>query len=376
MNLTEIVCREFGVNDIEATKDIVKGLINGTTLITTKSGKKFILQEINSNVFKNVGGLMNNIALVTDHLKHRIESEHGDPDRETLSLLRTRESRNYVSVQYGDKTRYFRMYNFIDNASSYDQATPELLYQAGLGFGKFQRQLSDFPARVLCESIPNFHNTPVRYQQFKDTLNSSHLDTISMLRAKKAISYALENEKSASIIMDALNDKQIPLRVVHNDTKLNNVMFDDTTHTPVCVVDLDTIMPGSVLFDYGDAIRFSANTCTEDETVIQNVKLDMLRFNAFTDGFLRETAESLTLREIELLPYAPVVLSYELGLRFLTDYLNGNKYFRCDSQRPNHNLERAEVQFQLMENMKSHLPEMQQSVFHQYKKHLDHVSIK
>jgi len=366
------ICSKFGV-EVVAKKDIVKGLINNTCLVTTRDGKKYILQEINSNVFKDVDKLMHNIDIVTAHIKNKVKSEH-IVGKGTLNLLKTNKDKSYVSTTDAQgKTHYYRMYDYIDNATSFDQANEELLYQAGVGFGRFQRQLADFPAEQLYESIPDFHNTLARYNAFTESMYNalSSSDRTAHQKAFPEIQYARENKDLAGLIMNELNSHKIPLRVVHNDTKLNNVMLDNTTHEPVCVIDLDTIMPGSLLFDYGDAIRYGANTGLEDDANLDNVNIDMEKFKAFTNGFLKETAGSLTKREVELLPYAPIVLAYELALRFLTDYLNGNKYFRCDGNRPDHNLERTRAQFKLMTDMKEHLPEMTKIVNDLYNKNLN-----
>jgi len=366
------ICSQFGI-EIVAKKDIVKGLINNTSLVTDNKGKKYILQEINKNVFKDVDKLMNNIDLVTNYLREKIRQENGDPTTGTINLLKSRDGKSYITtVDENNATHYYRMYNYIDNAASYDEANEELLYQAGVGFGRFQRQLSNFPADKLYESIPDFHNTVARYKQFTSALERCTNDDkkSTVIKASPEISYALYKKNYAGLIMDALTNQQIPLRVVHNDTKLNNVMLDSVTHQPVCVIDLDTIMPGSLLFDYGDAIRHGANTGLEDDINLKNVKLDINKFKAFTNGFLKETANSLTKKELELLPQAPIVLAYELGLRFLTDYLDGNKYFRCDSSRPDHNLERARSQFKLMSNMIEQLPIMTHIINDLYSRHI------
>lgn len=365
------ICSQFGI-EIVAKKDIVKGLINNTCLVTTKNGQKYILQEINTNVFKDVDKLMQNIDTVTTHIRKKVRNE-GNSHKGTLSLLKTPDNRSYVTANDAEgKAHYYRMYDYIENATSFDQANEELLYQAGVGFGRFQRQLADFPAEQLYESIPDFHNTLARYDAFTESMYNA-ITTNNHSAHEKAfdeIQYARENKELAGLIMNELNSHKIPLRVVHNDTKLNNVMLDNVTHEPVCVIDLDTIMPGSLLFDYGDAIRYGTNTGLEDDENLDNVKIDLNKFKAFTNGFLKETAGSLTKREVELLPYAPIVLAYELGLRFLTDYLNGNKYFRCDGNRPDHNLERTRAQFKLMADMKQHLPEMTQIVNDLYNKNL------
>ena len=370
------ICSKFGL-EIIAKKDITKGLINNTSLVTDRFGKKYILQEINHHVFKDVEGLMNNIDLVTEHIKKKTEQESSVCS--TLSVIKTPTHRNYVmTTDESGKPHYYRVYSYIDNASSYDEANEELLYQAGVGFGKFQRQLTDFPATKLVETIPHFHDTVSRFEDYMKSLNVvvNRRDYERVEIAKDAIQFAYKNKKLASVIMDPLTKREIPLRVVHNDTKLNNVMLDNTTHEPVCVIDLDTIMPGSLLFDYGDAIRYGCNSGQEDDANLNNIQLDLKKFQAFTNGFLKETCESITKKELALLPMAPVVLAYELGLRFLTDYLDGNKYFKCDSSRPLHNLDRATAQFKLAEDTLSKQKQMTdiiQTVYHKNLSHKQHT---
>lgn len=357
MNLKEI-CEKFGIEAV-AKKEITKGIINNTAIVVDKKGNQYILQEINHRVFKNVDALMKNIEMVTSFIRNKVHEEGGDEKTGTLNLLMAN-GKSYVEVydELGDKS-YYRMYDYISSASTFDEASDDLLYEAGIGFGRFQRQLADFPAEELFESIPNFHNTPVRFQDFEEALhNAKQNQKREVYKASNEIKFAYENLEYAGLIMDALNSHKIPVRVVHNDTKLNNVMLDNITHKAVCLIDLDTIMPGSVLFDYGDGIRYSANTGKEDDLDLRNVSLSLNKFTKFTEGFLKETAGSLTQGEIELMPYAPIVMAYELGLRFLTDYLQGNVYFKCDGRRPNHNLERAKAQFKLAKNMIEKLPIM------------------
>lgn len=368
MNLDKI-CKKFGIEKI-AHKVIEKGLINSTFLITDKNGQ-YILQEINNNVFKDIDKLMSNIEKVTNHIQQKIDSEEKSATEKTLNFLKTSTGKTYTKVvDESGNNHYYRMYHYIDDVSSYDEANEELLFQAGVGFGRFQRRLADFPAKQLFESIPDFHNTPIRFKNFTDKL--SECDNSELLnKAYPEITFALHNKNYANIIMDALNNHQIPLRVVHNDTKLNNVMLDKDTNQPVCIIDLDTIMPGSLLFDYGDAIRYSANAGLEDDINLKNVKLDINKFKSFTNGFLKETANHLTKKEVELLPFAPIVIAYELGTRFLTDYLTGSKYFRCDSTRPDHNLERTRAQYKLMSDMIKQIPNMKRIVNNLYNENLN-----
>ena len=363
----------FGIETVTA-KEIKTGIINDTFVVTDKNGKKYILQEINSTVFKNVDGLMNNIEKVTNYLKEKITQEGGDAKRETLTLIKNiNTDKPYLKIKDDNGCEhFFRMYEYIDNASTYDEASEQYLFEAGKGFGKFQRQLDGFDASELIESIPNFHNTRKRLEAFLSSLDNAYKqkDSDYISDAYSCIKYALKHADISNIIMDALETGKIPTRVVHNDTKLNNVMLDNNNNQALCVIDLDTIMPGTMLFDYGDAIRSGANAGLEDDVNLKNVYLDKSKFEAYTKGFVSEIATIMTPEELKMLAQAPIVLTYELGLRFLTDYLDGNKYFKCDLTRPKHNLERAKAQFTLTQDLiknYSYMNQFTNEIYNEYK---------
>ena len=360
------ICSKFGIIAV-AQKEITKGLINNTSLVCDTEGHTYILQEINSFVFKDIKGLMENIDNITKYLKLQLIKNGGDPTRETLSLIPCGESLFYQQKDSDGKMHYYRMYKNIENAVTYDIASKDLLYKAGKGFGRFQKLLTNYPASTLNESIKDFHNTPKRLKDFEEILKRTNEQTLD--QAENEIIYLLQNKKIASIITDALKSKTIPVRVSHNDTKLNNVMLDEKTGEALCVIDLDTIMAGSVLYDYGDAIRYSANLGTENDTTTENVGLDKEKFLAFTDGFLSELYDTLSANEIALLSKSVQVLTYELAIRFLSDYLQGNKYFKCDSKRPLHNLERARVQIKLLDELKKNEEYMNKEIEKIYKKY-------
>lgn len=367
------ICANFGIETITA-KEIKTGIINDTFVVTGKNGKKYILQEINNNVFKNVDGLMNNIEKVTNYLKEKIAQEGGDSKRETLTLIKNiNNDKPYFKIKDDNGVEhFFRMYEFIENASTYDEASEQYLFEAGKGFGKFQRQLDGFDASELIESIPNFHNTRKRLEAFLSSLDNAYKqkDSEYIADAYSCIKYALKHADISNIIMDALETGKIPTRVVHNDTKLNNVMLDNDNNQALCVIDLDTIMPGTMLFDYGDAIRSGANAGLEDDVNLKNVYLDKSKFEAYTKGFVSEIAPIMTPEELKMLAQAPIVLTYELGLRFLTDYLDGNKYFKCDLTRPKHNLERAKAQFALTQDLiknYSYMNQFTNEIYNEYK---------
>ncbi|MDP4133933.1 MAG: aminoglycoside phosphotransferase family protein [Bacillota bacterium] len=340
--------------DLKAkAKPFGDGHINDTYVIESPP---YVLQRINTEVFKNPDNLMENIVSVTRYLRDYIKKEGGDPDRETLTVIMTKGDKSYYQASNG---KYYRIYKLIQKAKTYNQVeTLDQFYNAAKAFGKFQNMLSDFPAESLYETIPDFHNTSKRY----DNLEKAISDDLSG-RAKdveKEIEFALSMKKYASSVTDAIAEGTIPVRVTHNDTKLNNVMLDDTTGEGVCVIDLDTVMPGSLLYDYGDALRFGASSAAEDETDLSKVYFDMELFESFTKGYLEETGNILTEKERELLPLSALLLTLECGTRFLADHLNGDTYFKI--HRPGHNLDRARNQFKLVSDIESKLPEMKKVV--------------
>ncbi|MBE7033117.1 MAG: aminoglycoside phosphotransferase family protein [Ruminococcaceae bacterium] len=326
------------------------GHINDTYLCETSP--KFILQRINTKVFKDPDAVMENIYNVTRHVRAKIKEIGGDADRETLNVIPTKAGDIYYKAPDGD---CFRMYKFVERTVSYDLAErPEILTYAGQAFGRFQRMLSDFPAEKLHETIIDFHNTPVRVQQLRDAMAgnaSGKLDSV-----KEEVDFALEYSKYAAEITEAMEKGDVLLRVTHNDTKLNNVLFDDVTDEGVCVIDLDTVMPGSVLYDFGDALRFGASSCVEDEIDMEKIYFDLTKFDAFAKGFLAEVGDCLTKKEIELLPLSALLMTYECGIRFLADHINGDTYFKI--HRDNHNLDRARNQFALVRDIEKKLPDM------------------
>ncbi len=330
------------------------GHINDTYI--TVSSPRYILQRINTKVFKNPEQVMNNILNVTEHIRKKILANGGDPDRETLRVIKTKTGENYYRAENGD---CYRMYNFIENSVSHDiTERPEQLFQAGRAFGKFQNMLSDFPADRLFETIPDFHDTRKRFENLKDAIQEDKVGRAAS--AKEEIDFALSYEKEVGIIVDALKDGLIPYRVTHNDTKLNNVMFDAQTDEAVCVIDLDTVMPGSLLYDYGDALRFGASTGAEDETDLSKIEFSLEYFEAFTKGFLGELGSAITQKECELLAFSAKLITYEIGIRFLTDYLEGDRYFKI--HREHHNLDRCRTQFKLVSDIEKKTKKMNEII--------------
>lgn len=341
ININEVL-RNF---DIEySAKKYGNGHINDTYLVKSNN---FILQKININIFKNPCKLMENIENVTQFIRNKIVLNGGNPDRETLTVIKTSEGKSYYKY---DDENYFRMYKFIkDTVTIENEKTNEILLNAGRGFGNFQNLLDDFPVEKLHETIVDFHNTPKRIEALKKSIENDAAGRAGSV--KKEIDFALSHADFASVVVAGLRDKSIPTRVTHNDTKINNILFDKNTLEAVCVIDLDTVMPGSALYDFGDALRMGASTAAEDETDLEKVWFDEEAFKYFSLGYCQEVGDKLTKTEKDLLYLAPKLMTYECGIRFLADYLDGDTYFKI--HREHHNLDRARNQFKLVADMEN-----------------------
>lgn len=316
------------------------GHINATYRVQTEGGPDYILQKINHHIFKDVPALMANIRAVTAHLALK------DPEpRHSLHLVPTQEGESYLVTPQGE---YFRMYDFVTDSLCLDAPeTAADFAQSAAAFGRFQLMLSDFPAERLSETIPRFHDTPHRYETFHEALKADPLGRAAGCREE--IAFALAHEKDAGHMTALLRAGRLPLRVTHNDTKLNNVMLDAATRRALCVIDLDTVMPGLAANDFGDSIRFGANTGAEDEQDLRKVSLSLPRYEAYAQAYLAACGDALTPLEVETLPWGAKLMTLECGVRFLTDHLLGDTYFRI--HRPNHNLDRARTQFALVTDM-------------------------
>ena len=325
------------------------GHINATYLAVTASGRRYILQKINHHTFRDVAGLMENITAVTEFLHTKTD----DP-RSVLTLVRTHEGASYLHAQEG----YWRVYNFVEDTLCLQlPETDEDFYQSAVGFGTFQQLLADFPAEKLHETIPSFHNTPDRYRAFLDVLDRDPMRRAAQVQPE--IDFALARQAEMAVLQAALTAGELPLRVTHNDTKLNNVLLDAKTRKALCVIDLDTVMPGSSLYDFGDSIRFGAATAAEDERDLSKMELSLERFRACTRGYLL-ACPNLTRKDVELLPLGAKVMTMECGVRFLTDYLDGDHYFAV--HRSGQNLDRARTQFKLAADMEKKWSDMQKIV--------------
>lgn len=320
------------------------------------SMRRTILQRINTDVFKKPDELMENIQGVTAFLRERIARDGGDPERETLTILPTAQGESYMTDEEG---RAWRCYRFVEDTVTYQLVEkPEDFYTVARAFGHFQMQLADYPAHTLHETIPLFHDTPNRYKNFLHALSEDKLGRAAGV--EKEIAFVKEREAFTHLFTDLQKSGELPLRVTHNDTKLNNILIDKATGKGLCVIDLDTVMPGLALNDYGDSIRFGASTALEDEQDLSKVSMDLNLFELFTRGFLETAGSVLTDKEIELLPAGAKMMTLECGMRFLTDYLEGDTYFKI--HREGHNLDRARTQFKLVADMEQKWEQMQQIV--------------
>ncbi len=328
------------------------GHINDTFLLVTDLGKRYIFQRINTSIFPDLKGVMNNIVSVTRHIQHKVDEEGGVIDRCTLTVIPTNQGKRYYKDSIDSA---WRMYEFIERTIAKDRVDSlEEFSDCAEAFGRFQGLLSDFDASVLVEPIKDFHNTPVRYENLMRAIKADPCGRVASVQ--KEIEFAMERAEFAKTLEKARESGELPLRVTHNDTKLNNILFDAYTQKPVAVIDLDTVMPGYSVNDFGDSIRFGANTAAEDETDLSKVALDLELYHAFAKGFLKGCNGKLTDKEIELLPIGARMMTLECGMRFLTDYIEGDHYFR--TSRAGHNLDRCRCQFALVADMERKEAEM------------------
>ena len=343
--------------NVKEIKPITVGHINDTFVVEyiTEEGKidKYLLQWINHNVFKNPVAVMENVVGITEHIKKKVALAGGDTEREVLTVFKTKTGENFVKTEDGG---HWRVYNFVDNAYSLDGVNSKDDFKmAAVAFGNFQKQLADYPIETLKDTIPNFHNTVSRFKDFKVALEENRSGRKN--EAEKEIAFVLERENDCSVLTDLIAKGELPLRVTHNDTKLNNVLFDKETNQPLCIVDLDTVMPGSSLYDFGDSIRFGANTGSEDEKDLSKISLDLELFKAYVEGYLSSAGDSLCENEVTYLPFAAKLLTFECGIRFLADFINGYVYFK--TEYPEHNLVRARTQFKLVSDIEKKFSDME-----------------
>ena len=326
------------------------GHINRTYLVVTDAPRRYILQRLSREAFHDIPGLMENVRAVTEYL-----SRQTDDPRACLHLVPTHDGGCWHRDAEGE---YWRVYDFVEDSICLQAAeSPEDFYQSAVAFGSFQRLLRAFPAGTLHETIPDFHNTPDRYRKYDAALRADPLGRAAGVAPE--IDFVLSRREEAGTLQRMREDGTLPLRVTHNDTKLNNVMLDAKTRRALCVIDLDTVMPGLAAYDFGDSIRFGASTAAEDERDLDRVRMDPELYRTFVRGFV-PACGGLTEAELDSLPWGARLMTLECGLRFLTDYLSGDVYFSIAF--PEHNLVRARNQFRLVEDMEEKWEDMRRIV--------------
>lgn len=345
------------------------GNINKTFVAAFKrkdgTEKKYLIQKINTTVFTEPYKLMKNIEGVTSYLKRQM-IKSGDNTHQVLEVIKTKDNKSlcYVNDETGTR-KYYRIYEFIENSVSYDQSEDKkIVFNTGKAFGNFQKLLENYPMHKLEETIKDFHNTKKRYNKLMDDIKIDSEGRVEEVASE--IVFILMREDICSLIMEDLGTDEIPYRVTHNDTKVNNVMMNKDTGDYLAVIDLDTVMPGSMLFDYGDGVRSTASTAKEDEHDLSKVKIDLELFKAYTDGYLSEMSESLTYEELSLMAEGVRIITLELAIRFLNDYINGDTYFKTDYDKQN--LYRARTQIALVKDIESKLDYMDSYIKESYGK--------
>lgn len=316
---------------------------------------RFILQGLSSAAFPHPEELMENFVRITDYLRERIKENGGDPARETLSLLPTRDGKPYFTDAAG---KVWRVMPFIEGTDCFQRATPELFAASARAFGHFQYLLRDFPAETLHEPIAHFHDIEDRFRKFLAAREADRMQRAASVAEE--IQFVLDREADCSVALQALREGKLPLRVTHNDTKLNNILIDRKTGEGVCVIDLDTTMPGLSINDFGDSIRFGANHSAEDEKDLSKVNFDIKLYEIYAKNFIAGAQGGLTEAELAYLPWGARLMTLECGIRFLTDYLDGDRYFHISY--PEQNLDRCRTQFKLVRDMEQQFEEMQKVI--------------
>ncbi len=363
-DLLEIANTFFIKGGVREVINYGSGHINDTFHVkNTDAGKPdYLLQRVNHYVFTEVPSLINNIKLVTQHIREKMSGVEGcQPDKEILTMIPTRDQQYYHQDEAGN---YWRMYYFLKDTFTYDIVeTPKQAYEGGKAFGKLQACLSDMDATLLVETIPDFHNIEKRLDKLKQVIKENPADRVKELDGQ--LQFIFDREETMKTILNLGRDGQLPLRITHNDTKFSNVLLDKNDKAQ-CVIDLDTVMPGYVAYDFGDAIRSSANTAAEDEADLTKIDVNLEIYKALTAGFLSETYNFLTPTEISSLTMGALLFPYLMGVRFLTDYIDGDNYYKISS--PKHNLQRANAQFQLLKKLEEHHSELNEIVMTEAKK--------
>jgi len=368
--INEEIVKKFNIQgNLVDLQQKTNGIINKTYVATyDENGEKtrYLIQQINNNVFKNPYELMENIEGVTSFLQKQMDIEH-DKKHKVLKVIKTVDNNNLLVTPNSEGVNeFYRAYNFIENSICYETSeNPEVVYNTGKAFGNFQKLLDNYPMDKLAETIKDFHNTKKRFEKFEQSVKN---DVVKRAKnVEKEIKFILDRKDLSGAVVDKLENKKIPLRVTHNDTKVNNVMMNKETKDFLAVVDLDTVMPGSGLYDYGDGVRSAASNASEDEKDLSKVFIRKDLFEKYTDGYLSEVASCMTKDEVELMGTSIRLITFELALRFLDDYLNGDTYFKCNYEQ--HNLDRARNQIKLVENIESNIEYMNNYIWESYIKY-------
>lgn len=354
--LAEVLKKFCVKGSIVVTEQLKAGHINGTYKVAVEHEygeyKVYVAQAINTYVFNNPVQIMKNIDAVTAHIKKKYEELGESSDRRVLDFLHTEEGKNYY---YDSDGNFWRVYVFVSDSTTFNIFDdPKVIYNAGVGFGRFQKLLADFPIEKIGVTIPDFHNTRKRMDDFFDAVEKDEMGRCKDIQEE--IEFLRTRRKTACRLQDMLENGELPLRVTHNDTKCNNVLIDNTTGEAICVIDLDTMMPGLSVFDFGDAVRFATNTAAEDETDISKVSVNIELYEQFCRGFIGELKGFFDSVEIENMAWGALIITIELASRFLKDHIEGDKYFRI--HHPNHNLERARNQIALAKDMEKKFDKM------------------
>lgn len=367
------IIKNFDVRgDIKELNPINNGIINTTYVVKTDdkgNTNKYLLQKINTSIFTEPFKLMKNIENVTKYI-----SLNDSESKDTINVIKAKNGLPlYVTSDPFSHKEYYRVYNYIDNTISYNKSEKtEIVYNTGKAFGHFCKVLRDYPINDLEEIIKDFHNTKKRYDKLIETYKLNPVNRNN--RAFKQISEIISREEECSVLVNLLEDNKIPYRVTHNDTKVNNVLMDSVTKEPVAVIDLDTVMKGSGLYDYGDGVRSAASNALEDETNLNNVYINMDMFKAYTDGYLSEMAPYLNEEEILNMANSIKIITLELAIRFLDDYLSGDTYFKTNYD--DHNLDRCKNQLKLVNDIDEKLEEMNSYIKESYNKYIGHSKVK
>lgn len=349
--INEVMVAYFG-DETQKASPYGNGHINDTFLVVRD--KRYILQRMNHQIFKNPAKMMDNILGVTEHIRGKNQDK--DVQRCTLTVNKTLDGKDCFCDSIGS---WWRLYDFVEGTITRESVeNPMDFYTCAQAFGNFQQELSDYNAEKLFPTIENFHNTPWRYDNLRAAIEKNTAGRAASVEAE--IKFALDRDEFSKVLENAREKGRLPLRVTHNDTKLNNILFDEKTGAPICVIDLDTVMPGYSVTDFGDSIRFGANTAAEDETDLSKVTLDLGLFELYAKGFIEGCGGRLTDVELDLLPEGAMMMTLECGVRFLTDYLDGDVYFKV--HREGHNLDRCRNQFALVADMERKLPEMRKII--------------